>query len=154
MRGDVERRILSNAGFSLMEMLVVLAILALVAGMASQLTRPPSAKLRVEAAARALCSAARATRARAIATNLETTLFVDLARKSFHSSVVGETLMPREAHVDLSVAGGQRQGAAGGGIVFFPTGGSSGGDISIELAGARAKVGVNWVTGATLCDLG
>lgn len=137
-----------------MEMLVVLAIIALIAGMSSQLARPPSPKLRVEAAVRALCSAARATRVRAIATNQETTLFVDVAHKTFRSAVVAETTMPSEARVSLTVANGQRQGREGGAIVFFPSGGSTGGDVSIDFAGNRAHVGVNWLTGATTCDLG
>jgi general secretion pathway protein H len=143
-----------RAGFTLMEMLVVLAIIALVAGVSTQLVRPASPKLRVEAAARALCSAARATRVRAIATNQEMSLFVDVAHRSFRSPVAAEVTLPNEARVDLTVAGGQRQGREGGAIVFFPTGGSTGGDVSIDLAGAHAHVGVNWLTGATTCDLG
>ncbi len=143
----------ARAGFTLIEMLVVLAILALVAGMSSQLTRPASPKLRVEAAARALCAAARATRVRAIATNQEVSLFIDVGRKKFYSPVVAETSLPSEARINLSVAGGQRQGPTGGAITFFPTGGSTGGDVSIEFAGARATVGVNWLTGETRCNV-
>ncbi|MGA2795048.1 MAG: prepilin-type N-terminal cleavage/methylation domain-containing protein [Roseiarcus sp.] len=57
-----------RAGFTLIEMLAVLAIVALIAGLSTQLARPPVPRLRVEAAARALCATARATRMRAIAT--------------------------------------------------------------------------------------
>jgi general secretion pathway protein H len=153
-RGGRHRADAARAGFTLMEMLVVLAIIALVAGMSSQLVRPASPKLRVEAAARALCSAARATRVRAVATNQEMSLFVDVAHKTFRSAVIAETTMPNDARVDLTVAGGQRQGREGGAIVFFPGGGSTGGDVSIDLAGHRAHIGVNWLTGATTCDLG
>lgn len=154
MKVSLDSRLGGRAGFTLMEMLVVLAIIAFVASMSSRLLRPTSPRLRVEAAARALCSAARATRVRAVATNQEATLFIDVARKSFSSAVTAETALPSEARVDLSVAGGQRLGGGVGGIVFFPTGGSTGGDVSIELAGARAHVGVNWLTGATTCEVG
>jgi len=142
-----------RAGFTLMEMLVVLAIIGLAAGLASQLVRPPSPKLRVEASARAICSAARAAHARAVAANQETALYLDVGRKSFRSTVTGETTIPAEARINLSVAGDQRRGREGR-IVFFPSGGSTGGDISIDMAGNRAHVGVNWLTGATTCDLG
>ncbi|MGO9772921.1 MAG: type II secretion system protein [Roseiarcus sp.] len=140
-------------GFTLMEMLVVLTILALVAGMASQLTHPASPRLRVQAAARALCAAARATRTRAIATNTEATLTLDLARKSFFSPVVSETAFPREASVEVSFARAQRANRTSAGIVFYPGGGSTGGDVVIELSSHRATIGVNWLTGETTCDL-
>ncbi len=140
-------------GFTLLEMLVVLAILALVAGMASRLAHPASPRLRVEAAARALCAAARATRARAIAVNAEAALTLDLARKSFYSPVVSETSLPRDARVDISVPRTRRANRAIADIVFFPGGGSTGGDIVIELSSHRATIGVNWLTGATTCAL-
>jgi len=142
-----------RAGFTLIEMLAVLAILALVAGLSTQLARPPSPRLRLEAATRALCSAARATRMRAIATNEETTLFVDLQRKTFHSPVVTETFLPNDARIDLTVAEGKREDRTHAGIAFFHNGGSSGGVIRVDLAGNRATVGVNWLTGATSCEL-
>ncbi len=142
-----------RAGFTLIEMLAVLAIVALIAGLSTQLARPPVPRLRVEAAARALCATARATRMRAIATRQEATLSFDLARKTFSSPVGGETALPSEARVDVSVASGQRGGGAQAGIVFFPGGGSTGGDITIEISGNRAAIDVNWLTGATRCSL-
>ena len=137
----------------MMEMLVVLAIIALAAGVSSQLLRPVSPKLRVEASARALCAASRAAHSRAMATNQETALIVDVARKSFRSTVTGETTIPTEARINLSVAGNMRQGREGA-ILFFPGGSSTGGDISIDMGVNHAHVGVNWLTGATTCDLG
>jgi len=134
-----------------MEMLAVLAIVALIATLSTQLVRPPAPRLRVEAAARALCATARATRMRAIATQQEATLSFDLARKSFSSPVGGETILPNEASLAVSLATGQRGGDALAGIVFFPGGGSTGGDVTIELAGARASIEVNWLTGVTRC---
>ena len=146
-------RMSSRVGFTLIEMLAVLAIIALIAGLSTQLARPPAPRLRVEAAARALCAAARATRSRAIATRQETTLFFDLARKTFYSPAGGETALPSEARVDVSFATGQRRSGSGAGIVFFPSGGSTGGDITIEISGNRAIIEVNWLTGATRCSL-
>jgi general secretion pathway protein H len=141
-----------RAGFTLVEMLAVLAIVALLSGLSIQLVRPPAPHLRVEAAARGLCAAARATRARAIATNEETTLTLDLTRKTYFSTVVGETSLPREAHIRISVANG-RDFADGdrAAIVFFPGGGSTGGEITLEIAGNHASVDVSWLTGETRC---
>jgi general secretion pathway protein H len=71
-----------RAGFTLLEMIVVLALIGLLAGMSSQLLRPPSDHVRLESATRAFCATLRATRARAIATNAEAAVVVDLDRKS------------------------------------------------------------------------
>lgn len=145
------RRAMARAGFSLVEMLAVLAILALVAGVATQLTRRPSPRLRVESAARALCAALRTTRMRAIASNEELALTIDLRRKAFFSPVVAETALPRDATIDLAVSSRERQGQASAGVSFHPSGGSSGGAVSIVIEGARADIEVNWLTGVTRC---
>jgi general secretion pathway protein H len=134
-------------------MLAVLAIVALIATLSTQLVRPGAPRLRVEAAARALCAAARATRMRAIATNQETTMLFDLARKTFSSPVVGETAIPSDARVELNVSSSLRLNPTSGGIVFYPGGGSTGGDVLIELSGVRAMMSVNWLTGETRCDV-
>lgn len=146
------RRLHPRAGFTMLEMLVALAILSLVMGASTQLLRPPSPKLRVESAARALCSALRATHTRAVATNSETQVIVDLARKTFASPVAANAALPLDASIKLQVAQGQQADQAGA-IVFYPDGTSTGGDISIELPGARASISVNWLTGETSCAI-
>jgi general secretion pathway protein H len=142
-----------RGGFTLLEMLVVLAIVALIATLSTQLVRPPAPRVRVEAAARALCAAARATRMRAVATNTEAALTFDLARKTFVSPAVRETALPSEAHIEIFVASDRRGADQSGGVVFYPTGGSSGADITIEIFGNRAEGAVNWLTGETRCGL-
>jgi general secretion pathway protein H len=143
-----------RAGFTMLESLVVLAILALVAGIATQLLRPPSAKLRVEAGARALCATLRATRSRAIATNSEAAVVIDLDRKTYSSPIAGEGALPGDSAITLNFANSQRLGASRGAIAFFPDGSSTGGDVTLEGAGARATVAVNWLTGEASCAPG
>ena len=134
-------------------MLAVLAIIALLAGLSTQLVRPAAPRLRLEAAARGLCAALRATRARAISANEEATFVVDLARKSYSSPSVRETLLPAEMRVEVSVAQGLRNSDGNSGLKFYPSGGSSGGDITLEIGGNRATIEVNWLSGATRCDV-
>ena len=142
-----------RGGFTLLEMLAVLAIIALLAGLSTQLVRPAAPHLRLEAAARGLCAALRATRARAISVNEEATFVVDLARKSYFSPSVRETLLPAEVRVAVSVAQGLRNSDGNAGLKFYPSGGSSGGDITLEIGGNRATIEVNWLSGATRCDV-
>jgi general secretion pathway protein H len=143
----------ARAGFTLVEMLVVLALIGLVAGLSAQLLRPPSANLRVEAAARVLCAALRATRTRAIATNAEAAVTIDLARKIFHAPVGGEAALPGDATLEIDVASSQRQSSQSAGILFYPDGSSTGGGVVIQLSGRRATIDVNWLTGEAECDL-
>lgn len=150
-RGFRKRR---GAGFTMLESLVVLAIVALVAGMSSQLLRPPSGKLRIEAASRALCATLRATRSRAIATNGDASVVIDLERKTYMSPIAGEGVLPQDAALSVSVANSQRLTATQGAIAFFPDGSSTGGDVTLEGAGARATIGVNWLTGEATCAVG
>lgn len=143
----------ARGGFTLLETIAVLAILALVASASTGLLSPPSPRLRVEAAARGLCAAMRATRTRAIAANEPLTLTIDLARKVYFSPAVAETALPRDAAIDLSVAAAQRSNRDSAGIVFFPSGRASGADIAIAVAGQRATIEVNWLTGDTRCEV-
>lgn len=142
-----------RAGFTLLEMLVVLAIIGLVAGTATALLRPPSAHLRVETAARGLCAAMRATRMRAIASNEEQALTIDVARRVYFSSAVRESRLPDDASIRVSSAQ-QRRSGSDAKITFFPSGRSSGADIDLDVGGQRATIETNWLTGETRCVLG
>ncbi|MBY6242699.1 GspH/FimT family pseudopilin [Methylosinus sp. Sm6] len=143
----------ARAGFSLIEMLAALAILGLIAGAATQLGGRPSPRLRVESATRSLCAALRQTRMRAIAANEELALTIDLRRKSFASPTVAETPLPNDARIDLSVSANERRSKDKANFAFYPTGGSSGGELTIALGGVRAQIAVNWLTGATRCAI-
>ena len=113
--------------------------------------RRPSPRLRVESAARSLCAALRQTRMRAIAANEEMALTVDLRRKTFFSPTVGEKPLPNDAQIDLTVSAIERRSRNKADFAFYPSGGSSGGEMSIALSGVRAQIAVNWLTGATRC---
>ncbi len=137
----------------MLEMLVALALVALIASMSSQLLRPPSSRLRLESATRAFCGALRATRSRAIATNADAMVVVDLIGKSYSSPVSGDGKFPVEAHISLDVASVQRVSETSGAITFFPDGSSTGGDMRLETPEARATIGINWLTGEASCVL-
>ena len=151
MRDAVRRR--PDAGFTLLETLVVLAIFALVIGVSTPLMRAPPEGLQLQASARRLCAAMRDTRARAIAGNNELALSVDLARKSYSSPTLTEIFLPPNTLIELKIADVRRQGPQQGDILFFPSGASTGGEITLTLGGRRAIVDVNWLTGAARCEV-
>jgi general secretion pathway protein H len=152
MKRRVARALARRAGFTMLESLVALALVAMAAGMGAQLLRPPSCRLKLETAARTLCATLRATRSRAIATNSEAAVVVDVYARTFVSPVGKPGVLPAEAVVTLDVAPSQQVPGRGGAVTFFPDGASTGADITVRLPDARAVIGVNWLTGATTCS--
>lgn len=140
-------------GFSLIEMLVVIALIALMAGLATQLLRAPSTKLKLDQSVRSLCTAMRVNRSRAIATNNETSIIFDFKRNVYVSSVTGEVALPKDVSVDLNAASLRDSNVRDGAIVFFPDGGSTGIDVVLKTAQAKAEISVNWLTGSVSCRI-
>ena len=137
----------ADAGFTLLEMLLVLTLLGLVATIAlPRLTRPSDA-LQLSAAVREMTSALRLTRSAAIAGNSEQVLLIDVERRSFTSSSLPERRFPPEIHARLKVAEPERISTARGGFRFFPDGSSTGGEVELTLRNQRFKLCVHWLTG-------
>jgi general secretion pathway protein H len=137
----------SEAGFTLVEMLVVLAILALTVTFAPPLLSGGGDGLRLQTTASELATAFRATRSAAILRNTETSLVIDVDRRAFGSTVVPQRAFAPEIDAKLTFAAAARVGASGGGFQFFPDGSSTGGDVTLSLRGKQAKLCVDWLTG-------
>ena len=98
---------LAKNGFTLLEMLAALALIALAGGAAAQLLRPQSPRLRLEAAARALCGTLKAAQARAEATQAPAVVAIDVNAKTYTSSVGGLGRLPNDTTVTLTLARGR-----------------------------------------------
>jgi general secretion pathway protein H len=120
-------------GFTLIEMIVVIVIMSLIAGMV--LARRPwhSAGLDLDATQRALTAALRLARSRAIAQDRVVAVVTDNAGFVVDGGV-RRALPPGET---LSSAQ----------MIFTPDGEASGGTILLASTGARVAVTVNWLTG-------
>jgi general secretion pathway protein H len=135
------------AGFTLLEMLVVLAILGLTAAMAVPLLSRGSEALRLETASGELAAALRVTRSAAIVRNTQTTLVIDVNRRTFGSPVVAQRSFAPNIDAKLTYASGIRSAPSDGGFQFFPDGSSTGGDVTLSLRGKQVKLCVDWLTG-------
>jgi len=136
-----------DAGFSLIEMLVVLTILALATTLALPLFSRGSEGLRLQTAAVELASALRATRSAAILRNTETALVVDVDQRTFKSTVISQRPFAPDIEAKLTFASGISSGSSDGGFRFFPDGSSTGGDVTLSLHGKQTKLCVHWLTG-------
>lgn len=132
------------AGFTMLELLVVLGIVAVVLG-TMIVAQPNASGARVNAAARAVSATLRLARAEAIEQNVEIVVSIDPETHTVRSPH-GKWQLPHGVHVVLTYAESERMGAAGG-LRFYPDGQSSGGEISLGLDGRIARLSVNWLTG-------
>jgi general secretion pathway protein H len=135
---------MSPAGFSLVEILVVIAILSTLAMMAAPLLRRAPAQAQLRADVARLAAGLRLTRAAAMAQNRAMALMLDTEGKTFVSPAVPASVLDNRTEIALEppVANGST-----GAIRFFPSGRSTGARIHLRLNGSEARVQVVWATG-------
>jgi len=85
-----------DAGFTPLEMPIVLQILALVMSFAGPFVSGGTEGVRLETASNELAEALRLTRSAAIVRNVETTLMIDVDKRVFGSSVVPQRPFARD----------------------------------------------------------
>ncbi|MEH2499828.1 general secretion pathway protein H [Bradyrhizobium sp. AZCC 1678] len=134
-------------GFTLVEMLVVLTIIALTTTFAAPLLSGGSEGLRLDMASSELAAALRVTRSAAVTRNAQMALFIDVDRRTFRSSVVSERPFAPNIEAKLTFASAMQSAASNGGFQFFPDGSSTGGDVTLSLRGKQTKLCVDWLTG-------
>jgi general secretion pathway protein H len=134
-------------GFSLIEMLVVLAIIGVLVGIALPYYGGVPDRVRLQATAQSIVSAMKSTRAGAIAQNAEMTLVFDMSARTFSSLVVPTAQLPKDMQVDLRIAALPGEDAAHGSARFFPDGSSTGGDLELTLHNLSSRICINWLSG-------
>jgi general secretion pathway protein H len=140
-------RLLSQAGFTLLEMLVVVGILALTISLGAPLLSRPSDNLRLQTAANDIIGALRLTRASAITRNDVLTFLIDIEKRTFESPATPRRSFPSEIETELKVAQLEQTTKSIGVFRFYPDGSSTGGDLVLNLHGKKVRVCVNWITG-------
>ena len=136
-----------RGGFTLVEMLVVLAIIALTATFAAPLLSGGADGLRLDMASRELATALRVTRSAAITRNTQIALMIDVDRRTFGSTVVSPRPFGPNIEARLTYASVMRSAPSDGGFQFFPDGSSTGGDVTLSLRGKQTKLCIDWLTG-------
>ena len=120
-------------GFTLIEMIVVIVIMAMVSGLVLVKQRWHSPGLNTEASLRALVNGLRLARSRAIAQDRE----VSVVTVANGFAVDGRSTWELPPEQALSTSK----------VVFMPDGGSTGGTILLASGQRRIAVDVNWLTG-------
>ena len=137
----------AESGFTLIEMIVVLAILAGMVGLVVARGPQRSVTLDLRVAANGVAQALRMAQAQAIRTDRPVLFTVDVVH---HTYQVGDTAtVPLPPAFDLAMrsALGETRGAGRGGIRFAPDGSASGGTIDMAAGARRVRIEISWLTG-------
>jgi general secretion pathway protein H len=141
------RRISRSAGFTLIEMIVVLAILGLTLAMVSSYRSPWSRTLSAEGAASQLAADLRLARSQAIASNRSVVVSVDLAGHQYRVGAWAVRQIPGELRIELLTMANERESNHVADIRFNPDGSSTGGRIVLVDDRRKIDVGIDWLTG-------
>ncbi len=134
-------------GFTLLELVIVLAILGLIVGLVIGRQRPLSPAVHARAAARAISSALRTARADAVMTNRSVSFTLDLANNRYRLGRHDAEQLPTDVHLRLYTDRGQLLSDTVGKIRFDVDGSATGGRVTVSGGGQSWWVGVDWLSG-------
>jgi len=136
-----------DAGYTLVELLVVLAIMGLLLAAAPAIIRAARPGIEVKTAAQMLANDLRAARATAIANNADTWIVVDAEKHAYSVEPRGKIKsLPRDASVLLRGPRGEDAGVRAA-VRFYPDGSSNGGSVGIAAHGRQHWITAHWLTG-------
>jgi general secretion pathway protein H len=136
-----------SRGFSLIELLVVLAVLGLALVLFVGYRAPWSSRLGLEGTAAELAAGLRLARSQSIADNRPIVFALDLATHRYRVGGDPPRNLPPKLRVGLLTVNGEKRDATVGDIRFNPDGSSTGGRILLADGDRRVAVGVDWLTG-------
>jgi general secretion pathway protein H len=138
-------------GFTLVELLVVLAIGGLLLAVAPPLINAALPGVELKAAARRTAGALRLAREIAIADGRDAAWVLDIEQHRYR--IDGDHRsgsLPDDLELELVAAEEEMQSEQVGAIRFYPDGSSTGGRVILKRGDAGFQVGVNWLTGRIL----
>ena len=136
-------------GFTLVEIMVVMVIIALVMGLVGTSMARSVSSAEARAASRKLVASLRYTRARAIIDKKEQVFQVDTENRTYQAPGRKQITLPKGVDVSITTARSEFTSESVSGIRFFPDGGSTGGHIELLVNGREYRVNVAWLTGET-----
>lgn len=137
-------------GFTLVELLVVMAIAGLMLAVTPPLISAALPGVELKAAARRTAGALRVTRERAISSGRDQVWQIDIETQRYQMAGGREGRLPGGIELRLFAAQREMLSEQRGGIRFYPDGSSTGGRVVLARAGRGYQVGVNWLTGRIL----
>lgn len=139
---------LRYAGFTLLELSLVLFILGLVYALAAPALSKGAPGLDVRAAAQQLAAGLRKARSVAAMERREAVLVLDVEGRRFSVTGDGKTYdLPRSVELSMVTAQSEQTDDKTGRVRFYPDGSSTGGHIVVAIAETKQLVNIDWLTG-------
>jgi general secretion pathway protein H len=137
-----------SSGVTLLELLIVMALMAILAGVVMPMFGGGVSTTELRSSARQIAAGLRSARSEALAQRRETFLVLDVAGKRFMvDRDPREHKLPAGVELKLFTAQNDLVDASTGAIRFFPDGGSNGGRITIAAGTRKFDVDIDWLTG-------
>lgn len=140
-------------GFTLLEVIVVLAIGAVLYAVVLSGPFGKASAADLKSAARTLASGLRTAQATAMATRRDAVLTVDMESREYLATGEGEAhKLPSNIDLALYTAQTEVTSDKRGSIRFYPDGSSTGGRITVSSGERKYLVDVDWLTGRVHID--
>ena len=143
-----------DAGFSLLEMMIALAILGLAVTVVGVAFGRSSVGYRFEAAAQELALNLREARARALRSGHDVALVIDVDTRVYRLQSDQPVQLPADANLSVVSAGEVMASTRQPVISFAPDGGSTGGSITLSHDDRSTTISIDWLTGAVAVTTG
>jgi general secretion pathway protein H len=148
------KTLIKNEGFTLIEMLVVLGLMALLLTISLPYSTSSGLARKIEVTSEIVAAKLRETQAAAIWANRERAITINVAKGLITQTEPVRTFtFPDGIHVKAVTIGNEVIADAAA-IRFFPDGGSTGGKITLSMGNIHTDIAVNWLTGAIVVSRG
>lgn len=138
----------ADAGFSVVELLVVIAVLAVAASLAQSALLPRSSSADVAAAAHLIAAKLKNARNASIRLRSVRRVYFDVGnRHVWNDGARSKLALDRQIHIGITGARSEQRSATVASVRFNPNGSSSGATVRLQGSSSASEVRVNWYTG-------
>jgi general secretion pathway protein H len=135
-------------GFTLLELLVVLALAALLLAVAPPLITAALPGAELKSSARRVAAGLRLAREEAIRSGGDVAFTLDVENRFFEiDGGFRRASLPRGLVLEITAAESEMRDGQVGSVRFYPDGSSTGGRVVLALGDRGWQVGVQWLTG-------
>ncbi len=134
-------------GFSLLEMLLVMAIIAIASLLATAVLTGGIDSMRLRSSAKQIAANLRYTRAQAISTGQPQRFLIDPRAHAWQAPNGRDGDIPKQLGIVFTGAREIQARAGEGAILFFADGASTGGRVQLKVERAAWNIDVAWLTG-------
>jgi len=134
-------------GLSLLEMLLVIALIAITGVLAASVLGGGIEGMRLRASGKQIADELRQVRTQAIARGAVQRFEIDPTARQWRSTLGHQGRVPASLRIAFTGAREVQARPGQGAIQFFPDGASSGGRIELTARQARWRIDVAWITG-------